>query len=137
MIGCKAGRMYAKRGACRRLPNITLPEARCQVDRGINAPPMIYLYTTFCEEPIFVYSVLRLWSTRKLKYGKHHTKTTWKQHVRLSPGCLLFGYVHRTVPLPQSACCPVFVGHRIQRHFYLDGSNTRCSSHWSVFNANL
>ena len=52
---------------------------------------MIYLYTTFCEEPIFVYSVLRLWSTRKLKYGKHHTKTTWKQHVRLSPGCFLFG----------------------------------------------
>ena len=25
--------------------------ARCQVDRGINAPPMIYSYTTFCEEP--------------------------------------------------------------------------------------
>ena len=48
-------------------------------------------YTIAGLKMIFLlYGVLRLWSTRKLKYGKHHTKTTWKQHVRLSPGCLLF-----------------------------------------------
>ena len=51
MIGWSAGRMRTKRGFCRRLQNITLPEARCQVDRGINATSKVYLYTTFCEEP--------------------------------------------------------------------------------------
>ena len=48
MIGWSAGRMRAKRGFCRRLQNITLPEARCQVDRGINA------HLPFVHTPIFV-----------------------------------------------------------------------------------
>ena len=51
MICLRASRTYAKWRFCRRLTNITLLEARCQVDRGINATSKVYLYTTFCEEP--------------------------------------------------------------------------------------
>ena len=53
VIGWTAGRIFAKRGACLWLPNIALPEARCQVDRGINALLLFFSYTINFDESNF------------------------------------------------------------------------------------